>query len=116
MLNICENQVPAAAGRSPAPRYAGGLPGRGTRHRSHADQVRPGRSSFPDAGQRIDRAVLADSDGINVCRPIPIFIKDGAMVDVMSRGNVIGDQVQISSPLASPFAVLLLPAILLPSA
>ena len=50
---------------------------------------------FGDAAERVHRTVLAHGDRIDVQRPLAVFHKDGAVVDVAGRRNVVGHQVQV---------------------
>ena len=48
-----------------------------------------------DARQRVHHAVLADGDGVDVKRTLAVLVEDGAVVGVLARLDVVGDQVQV---------------------
>jgi len=81
----------------------------------NAHQVRAGVSLLRDARERVDRAVLADGDRVDVQRPLPVLVEHRAVVRVPAGRMSYVTTCRFSSPFASPLAVALFPVTRLPS-
>ena len=76
-----------------------------TRNRSrNPHQIGPIAPVLGDGGEGVHGAILAHRDGVDLFGPLAVGEKDGPVVDVLPRRNIIGDEVQILLPLR--FALL----------
>ena len=57
-----------------------------------ADEIRAALSRGCNAGESVYRTVLADSNAIDVCGPVPVFKVDGSVVPISRTREVVGNQ------------------------
>ncbi len=60
-----------------------------------ADQIGFRGIGVGDPGQGVDRAILADRDGVHIVRPPAVLIEDRAMIGVFAGRDVVSDQVEV---------------------
>src|ERR1035438_780034 len=76
-----------------------GLVLEGLQRAGERDQVGARLAVFRNARQRVHHAVLAHGNGVDVQGPLAVLVKDGAIVGVFVRLDIVGDQVQVFEPL-----------------